>query len=117
MAHAVAVTRQRQLTPIEGEEETLARDGPRSSRHASEERRILGTPLKHGESSTCDGPHEDSENEQLQAAGRAHRGRIRSTSSSDSAHRGRAAVQRGWPLDAASSYPHDAASCTAALNR
>ena len=60
MAHAVAVTRQRQLTPTAGEEETLARDGPRSSRHASEERRILGTPLKHGEASTCDSPQKDS---------------------------------------------------------
>ena len=60
MAHAEAVTRQRQLTPTAGEEETLARDGPRSSRHASEERRILGTPLKHGEASTCDSPQKDS---------------------------------------------------------
>ena len=41
MAHAVAVTRQRQLTPAAGVEETLARDGPRSSRHASVERSIL----------------------------------------------------------------------------
>ena len=117
MAHAVAVTRQRQLTSTAGEEETLARDGPRSSRHASEERRILGTPLKHGEASTCDSPQKDSENEQLQAAGRAHRGQIRGTSCSDSAHQGRAAVQQGWPLDAASSYPHVAASCAAALSR
>ena len=82
------------LTPTVGDGEALTRDGPRRSRHASEERRILGTPLKHGEASTCDSPQKDSENEQLQAAGRAHRGRIRSTSSSDSAHRGRAAVQR-----------------------
>ena len=55
-----------------------------------------------------------SENEQLRAAGRAHRGRVSSKTSaataptegelqsSNSAHRGRAHRGRRWPLDAAS---------------